>query len=171
MSQLKQVTEDDVRRIRNEDPVTGQPGAHLLGTGIGTAIGGIAAGAAAGSVVGPIGTVAGAVLGGVTGGLVGKAIAENMDPTLEIDYWRGAYHTRPYFDQHVPFETIEPAYRMGAEAFEPGFDWEEIEPDLQEKWDHTYASDSAVKWERARLAARDAYARRRQLADTVECCD
>ena len=62
----------------NEDPITGEPGSHPVGTGLGAA-GGAAAGAALGTAVGgPIGTVVGGIIGAVTGGLAGKDVAENL---------------------------------------------------------------------------------------------
>ena len=64
------------------DPITGEPGAHPVGTGVGAAAGGIAAGAEAGSVAGPVGTVFGAAVGAVAGRLVGKGVAEKIDPTV-----------------------------------------------------------------------------------------
>ncbi len=71
---------DDAARLRNEDPITGESGAHPVGVGVGTALGSAATGAAAGMVAGPVGTVAGAVIGGIVGGLAGKGVAENIDP-------------------------------------------------------------------------------------------
>ncbi len=66
----------------NRDPLTGEQGAHPIGTGLGAAAGGVAAGAAVGTVAGPIGTVVGAAVGAVTGGLAGKGAAEAVDPTI-----------------------------------------------------------------------------------------
>src|SRR5450432_1765621 len=81
----------------NPDPITGAPGAHPIGVGIGAAAGGITAGEAAGTLAaGPIGTVIGAAVGAVVGGMGGKAIAEHFDPTIEEQYWRGAYTREPY---------------------------------------------------------------------------
>ena len=81
-------------RDENRDPITGEPGAHPVGAGVGAAVGGAAAGAAVGMAAGPVGTVAGAVIGGVAGGLAGKAVAEQIDPTIEEHYWRNEYATR-----------------------------------------------------------------------------
>lgn len=67
----------------NLDPLSGEPGAHPVGTGLGAAAGGMAAGAAAGTVVGPVGTVLGAAAGAVVGGLAGKGVAEKVDPTKD----------------------------------------------------------------------------------------
>ena len=64
----------------NLDPITGEPGAHPVGTGLGAA-GGALAGAAIGAVGGPVGMTAGALVGAVAGGLVGKEVAEKVDPT------------------------------------------------------------------------------------------
>ncbi len=66
----------------NLDPITGEPGAHPVGTGVGAVAGGLAAGAAAGTVVGPVGTAVGAAVGAVAGGLAGKGVAEKVDPTV-----------------------------------------------------------------------------------------
>ena len=41
----------------NKDPLTGEAGAHPMGTGLGAALGGATVGAAAGTIAGPIGTV------------------------------------------------------------------------------------------------------------------
>jgi uncharacterized protein (TIGR02271 family) len=64
----------------NRDPITKEPGAHPIGTGVGAAAAG-AAGAAVGSVAGPVGTAVGATAGAVVGGLGGKAVAESFNPT------------------------------------------------------------------------------------------
>src|SRR5436305_12601800 len=125
----------------NRDPVTGEPGAHPVGTGVGAAVGGAAAGvlggAAAGAVsgsaaAGPVGTVVGAVVGGVAGGLAGKGIAESIDPTAEDAYWRENYKTRPYYDSATSYDDYRPAYQYGWEARSRYGDrtFDEIEPDL-----------------------------------------
>ena len=51
---------------KNQDPISGEPGSHPVGTGIGAALGG--AGAAAGIVAGPAGAVVGAMAGAIAGG-------------------------------------------------------------------------------------------------------
>lgn len=58
--QIKQMS-DDARSALNADPITGEPGAHPIGTGVGAA-GGAATGAAIGSVAGPIGTLIGGAI-------------------------------------------------------------------------------------------------------------
>ncbi len=71
----------------NRDPITDEPGAHPLGTGIGTA-GGALAGMAAGAMGGPITMAVGGLAGAVTGGLAGKSVAESVNPTDDDDWDR-----------------------------------------------------------------------------------
>lgn len=61
------------RNDANRDPITNEPGAHPVGTGLGAAVGGAAAGAATGAFGGPVGAAIGGVVGAVAGGLAGKA--------------------------------------------------------------------------------------------------
>jgi uncharacterized protein (TIGR02271 family) len=71
----------DTTGSANRDPISGELGAHPVGTAVGATAGAVAAGAAAGSVAGPVGTVVGAVVGAVAGGAAGKGVAETVDPT------------------------------------------------------------------------------------------
>src|SRR3954466_6598444 len=87
-------------RDSNPDPITGAPGSHPVGTGVGAAGGGAAGtwagaaigGAGGGPVGAVVGGVAGAVAGAFGGGAAGKAVAENVDPTVERDYWSKNYN-------------------------------------------------------------------------------
>lgn len=144
----------------NPDPITGEPGAHPIGTGIGAALGGAAAGAAAGAVGGPIGAVVGAIAGGVGGGLAGKATAESIDPTAENEYWEENYASRPYYDQELAYDEYAPAYRTGWEArsLYPDAAFDDVENDVQGHWEKTRAT-SKLDWDRARPAVRDAWER------------
>ena len=143
----------------NRDPITGEPGAHPVGTGLGAA-GGAAAGAAIGSAAGPIGTAVGAVAGAVAGGLTGKAVAEAVDPTAEDAYWAKNYSTRPYADRSLPFEAYRPAYATGYQGRTryPGKTFEEAESDLQRDYEKARAN-SSLAWEKAKAATRDAWHR------------
>ena len=105
MSEKSQRSESNAaNRDENRDPLSGERGAHPVGTGVGAAAGGLAAGAATGAAVGTVagpigtavGTAVGAAIGAVTGGLAGKAVAEHIDPTVEHDYWRSNYSKRSY---------------------------------------------------------------------------
>jgi phage tail tape-measure protein len=144
----------------NRDPISGEPGAHPLGTGIGAVAAGAAAGAAGGAVGGPVGLVAGTVIGAVAGGLGGKAIAESFDPTVEDAYWRENYRDRPYAESSLDYDHYRPAYQYGWEARSLYSDksWEEIESALEESWARRRGS-SSLDWKQARQASRDAWDR------------
>src|SRR4051812_27121912 len=87
----------------NRDPITDQPGAHPIGTGVGAAAAG-ATGAAVGMVGGPVGAVVGAVVGSVLGGLAGKGVAEGINPTVEDAYWRENYGKETYVEPDSQYE-------------------------------------------------------------------
>jgi hypothetical protein len=143
----------------NPDPITGAPGAHPVGVGVG-ATGGAATGAAVGSVGGPIGTAVGAVVGGVVGGLAGKAAAEAINPTVEEEYWRTNYSSRPYVETGSSYDTYRPAYQYGWESYTKygGRKFDEVEPDLRRDWERSDRSRN-LSWDRAKEATRDAWHR------------
>jgi phage tail tape-measure protein len=153
---IRNVNEGDA----NEDPITGEPGAHPIGAGLGAAAGGAAVGATAGAVAGPVGTVAGAVIGGVAGGLAGKAVAESIDPTTEENHWRQEYPNREYYDETVGYEEVGPAYRYGWEsrAEHQDRDWNDVEPELEKGWTR-HRGESSLEWDQARRPTRDAWER------------
>ncbi len=140
---------------QNRDPITGEPGAHVVGTGLGAAAGGIAAGAAVGTIAGPIGTAVGAAVGAVLGGLGGKAIAENFDPTIVDEHWRDRYDVEPYYADGMSYDDYAPAYQLGAQSRleSPGIGFDELEDDLAAQYDEV-RGDSRLEWEHARHAAR-----------------
>ena len=149
----------------NPDPLTGEPGAHPIGTGIGAASG-AATGAAMGAVGGPVGAMVGGVAGAVVGGLIGKGVEEYFDPTVESAYWRANYNRASYYDPAQSFEDLEPAYRAGYEGFgrlaregRTG-EFHTVETDLQRDYDRARSS-AGLAWEKARHATRDAYERMR----------
>jgi hypothetical protein len=151
---------------RNEDPITGEPGSHPVGTGVGTAVGGAAAGIAAGAAAGPVGAVAGAVVGGVAGGLAGHAVGEWIDPTAEEAYWRENFKSRPYVAEDSTFDRYAPAYRFGLNSSEryPGKTFSEVERDVSSGWTSARGA-SDLDWNRARPAVRDAYDRTNKLRE------
>jgi hypothetical protein len=144
----------------NKDPISGEPGAHPIGTGLGAAGAGAAGLAAGMAVAGPIGGAVGAVVGAVAGGLGGKAVAEEIDPTVEDAYWRENHTSRPYIDQSLSYDHYQPAYRHGWEARSLYSDksWDEIESELESNWP-SRKSSSSLAWRDARHASRDAYER------------
>ncbi|MDB5800146.1 MAG: hypothetical protein JWL63_1085 [Rhodocyclales bacterium] len=139
----------------NRDPITGEPGAHVVGAGLGAAAGGIAAGAAIGTVAGPVGTAVGAAVGAVLGGLGGKAVAENFDPTIVDDHWRDRYDAEPYYADGMSYDDYSPAYQLGAQTRleSPESSFDELEDDIAAQYDEV-RGESRLEWEQARHAAR-----------------
>jgi len=144
----------------NRDPITGEPGAHPVGTGLGAALGGAAAGAATGTVAGPVGTIVGAALGAIVGGLAGKSVAETIDPSLEDAYWRENYATRPYVAAGSSFDDYGPAFGYGVAAYGHyrGRGFDDVELELERDWAGARGR-SNLDWALARNASRDAWER------------
>lgn len=142
----------------NLDPISHEPGAHPVGTGIGAAGAGAAGAAIGGAVAGPVGAVAGAVVGAFAGGLVGKGVAESIDPTVEDAYWQQNYTSRSYVEPGVTYEDYQPAYRTGYEGYGRyhGRHFDEVEPDLRRDYE-TNRGKSKMGWDKAKYAARDAW--------------
>jgi uncharacterized protein (TIGR02284 family) len=159
MSQAKTPSErDDL----NLDPITGEPGAHPVGTGAG-ATGGALAGAAVGAMAGPAGAVAGMLVGAVTGGMGGKAVAERINPTVEHGHWEGAYTREPYYEPGLSYDHYGPAYELGwrgRAALED--DFAAVEPSLAREWE-TQRGSSSLTWDQARPAAHAAWERTDRL--------
>lgn len=144
--------------LLNRDPLSGTPGAHIVGSGLGAASGAMA-GAAVCSMGGPVAVAAGLVVGGIVGGLCGKAVAERVNPTAEIDYWRERYAGDPYYQAGRSYEDYRPAYEIGWSARAVSErDFDELEPALIVEWNARRGS-SGLDWAQARPAARAAWDR------------
>jgi hypothetical protein len=146
----------------NPDPITGEHGSRPVGTGIGAAGAGTIGTAVGVAVGGPIGGAVGAVIGSVAGGLLGKGVSETIDPTVEDEYWRHSYATRPYVDPDHSYEDYSPAYRTGYEGYstyaKDGFTYQDAEPHLRTRYEREYGS-SRLGWDKARPASQDAWHR------------
>jgi len=145
-------------RDMNPDPITGEPGAHPVGTGVG-ATGGAVAGATMGVIGGPIGVAVGGVIGAVVGGLAGKAAAEAVNPTAEAAHWRENYDKEPYYESGKSFDDYAPAYEHGLSGrtrYED--DWDTAEPRLASDWESSRGS-SSLDWQKAKPASRAAWDR------------
>lgn len=145
----------------NRDPLTNEPGAHPVGTGLGAAVGGAATGAAVGAMAGPAGAAVGGVAGAIAGGLAGKAAAEAVNPTAEDAYWRDAYTREPYYVSGRTYEQYRPAYELGwtsASRHEGSFD--AVESRLADDWRARHAT-SGMAWTDVRPATRAAWERAR----------
>lgn len=148
----------------NRDPLTGQPGAHPIGTGLGAG-GGALAGATFGAMGGPFGAAAGAVAGAIAGGLAGSFAGEVVNPSIEEAYWRDNYQREPYYDNKHDFTDYGPAYRAGIEARSRRVEsFEAVEPELQARWE-SIKGQSRLSWEHAKHASRAAWDRLGRYVD------
>lgn len=159
-------------RDLHPDPLTGEPGVHLVGTSIGATAGGTT-GAIIGSVAGPIGIAVGAVIGAVVGGLAGKGVAESIDPSAEDAHWREHHAAQDHSDESSVYDDWSPAYRVGYTGFRHGKTFEEREADLRMEYEggpvkaeaaapgtmQNNLSTNPLRWDAAREAARVAYER------------
>ena len=167
------MTDDKHNRDLNPDPITGAPGSHPVGVGVGGIAGGAAGGALAGTVFGPIGTLVGAAVGVVAGAAAGKGVAERIDPTGEIDYWREEHKNRDYIDKSRDFDReYAAAYGYGLQGREKyaGRTWDDSESELQREWDSSRGT-STLEWDEARHAARDSWDRADRTYSTYEETD
>ncbi|HAZ46093.1 MAG TPA: hypothetical protein DDW76_12125 [Cyanobacteria bacterium UBA11369] len=144
----------------NRDPISGETGAHPVGTGIGAAGAGAVGAAIGGAIGGPVGAAIGIAVGAFAGGLAGKSVAETIDPTEEDAYWRDNYTSEPYVEPGVGYDDYAPAYRTGYDAFPryygTGKNYDEIEPELQREYE-TNRGNSNLTWEKAKHATRAAW--------------
>jgi hypothetical protein len=148
---------------RNADPITDAAGSHPIETGIGAAIAGAAAGMAVGAVAGPLAAAVGVAVGAVAGGYAGKGIGEMIDPTIEDDWLRENFKSRPYVEEGDDYEDFCPAYRYGALAEakygDAGIDL--MDQQLQSDW--LESKEGAMPWSKAKGAVKDAYDRTVQI--------
>lgn len=161
-------------RDSNRDPISGAPGSHPVGMGIGGGAGGAAVGALAGTVFSPIGTLIDAGVGVLVGVTAGKRVAEHIDPTGEVEYWRNEHASRPYVDiENYDFDRdYAVAYGYGLQVREQygTRDFDDSEDDLREGWD-VARGESRLDWDEAREAVRDAWFRADRTYNTYEESD
>ncbi|XXQ67795.1 hypothetical protein ACKLNO_09235 [Neisseriaceae bacterium B1] len=150
---------DEARADLNADPITGEPGAHPVGTAAG-GLAGAAAGATLGALAGPLGALIGGAIGAFAGGKAGSGVGELLDPTIEEAYWREHYVTVPYYKAGYEYERdYRPAFATGYAnryRYPAGTEFDTVETDLSRSWNEI-RGDSRLTWEEARLAARDAW--------------
>jgi uncharacterized protein YcfJ len=157
---------------RNPDPMTGEPGSHPVGTGVGATGAGIIGTAVGVAVGGPIGGAVGAVVGSAAGGLLGKSVAETFDPTVEDEYWRSNYKTRPYVDADYSYDDYGHAYRNGYEGYSTyssqGMSYQEAEPHLRQRYEQDQRTGRRLGWDKARYASQDAWYRLEHGASSTD---
>jgi hypothetical protein len=155
---IKRIDEDDA----NRDPITGEPGAHPVGTGVGATGAGVVGTIVGGAVGGPVGGVVGAVVGSVVGGLAGKSVAEEINPTVEDEYWQSNYPSRPYAEASYTYDDYSPAYRTGYQGYSTyagrGMTYADAEPELKAEYERQHGN-GRLNWEKAKHATRDAWDR------------
>ncbi|NMF60215.1 hypothetical protein [Pseudanabaena yagii] len=151
----------DQQTDANLDPLSGETGAHPVGTGVGAAGAGTAGTVIGGAIGGPVGAVVGAVIGSVVGGLAGKNVAEQANPTFEDNDWQETYTSSSYSEQDKTYEDYQPAYRTGYEGYDryghSGRTYNEVETDLQR--DYQANQTGSLPWEQAKHAVKDAWDR------------
>lgn len=149
---------DRKERSPNPDPITKEPGSHPLGTGIGAGAGAFGGAVVGGAIGGPAGATVGAAAGAVAGGLVGRETSEGVNPSIEDNYWREHFASRPYVRDRAAYEEYEPAYRYGWEsaARYRGRHFDDVETELARNWEDA-RGNSRLDWNDARSAVRDAW--------------
>lgn len=165
----------------HRDPITDEPGAHMIGTGLGAAAGGVAgvaAGVAASAATGlatgtlfggPVGGTIGLVAGALVGGLAGSALGELVNPTEEDRYWSVSYKNEPYYNSNYSFADYRPAYRTGFEGHgqHQGLAFQDVESHLEQDYIRN-RGDSRLNWEQARPATLSAWNRMSSSGATKE---
>jgi hypothetical protein len=90
----------------------------------------------------------------------GKGVAETIDPTGEVAYWRDNFKDRPYAENATNFDDLGPVYGYGvnSSAKYPGRSFDDVEADLSRDWDGARGAAN-LQWHQARNASRDAWER------------
>jgi hypothetical protein len=157
------------RGTRNADPITNEPGAHPIETGIGAAVAGAAAGMAGGAVGGPVAAALGVAVGALAGGFAGKEAGEWIDPTAADSWLRDNFRSRPYARKGDTYEDFCPAFRYGGMAEsrfrDAGLDL--TDEQLRAEWEAN--EDHDMPWEKAKDAVKDGYERTVQIRKSREC--
>jgi hypothetical protein len=155
---------------RNADPISDEPGAHPIETGIGAAVAGAAGGLVAGVVAGPIAAAVGVAVGAVAGGYAGKSLGEVIDPTVDDSWLRENFKSRPYVDVADDYEDFKPAYRFGglAESKHGDAGLDLTDEALRKEWESTEGNE--LPWTRACEAVKDGYERSVQLRKERSGC-
>ncbi len=149
---------DRFKTSDKRDPITDEPGAHSVGTGVGATAGALA-GAAVGTLGGPIGMAVGSVAGAVVGGLAGKTAAESVNPTDEEAYWRNNYTRESYYEAGRTYNDYGPAYELGWNYRGRYIDaFDNYESRLASDWE-AQRGVSKLSWPQARSASRAAWDR------------
>jgi hypothetical protein len=87
-------------------------------------------------------------------------VAPPAEWTIESNYWRDHYRSRPYFSADRGYGYYEPAYRYGYESAirDRGRSWDEAQRDLEREWNN-YQLRGKLAWHEIQDAVRDAWDR------------
>ncbi|GHC88227.1 hypothetical protein GCM10007320_35170 [Pseudorhodoferax aquiterrae] len=140
----------------------------LAGAAGGGVLGAVAAGAAAGGLAGPAGALVGALEGAIVGAIASR-LSVRPSVLAEEAHWKERFSSLPY-GAGSSFEDYRPAFMYGAESFLRHGDREfcEVEPMLERGWGEA-RHGSTLDWNRARIAASDAWERMARSRD--KCVD
>jgi hypothetical protein len=92
--------------------------------------------------------------------------SHSIDPDVEEAYWRENYIRRPYVAGGESFIEYRPAYRYGVDAHRrfDGRSFDDVAAELKRDWNRVKGT-SSLTWEKAQLAARDAWERVRDMVE------
>ncbi|PSB04389.1 hypothetical protein C7B64_04230 [Merismopedia glauca CCAP 1448/3] len=92
-------------------------------------------------------------------------MAESINPTVEDDYWRTSYASRPYAESGYSYDDYSPAYRTGYQGYstyaQRGMTYADAEPELRAEYERQHGK-GRLGWEKAKHATRDAWDRLEQ---------
>lgn len=77
-----------------------------------------------------------------------NATQRQINPTLEDEYWRANFASRPYVRADRGYEFYRPAYQLGWEArgqHPANRQWREVEPDLRRNWEQHFGAPSSAE--------------------------
>ncbi|WP_305806241.1 hypothetical protein [Stenotrophomonas sp. YIM B06876] len=86
-------------------------------------------------------------------------VPERIDREAVSRYWHERFSTESYYTSGDRFEDFEPAYLAGHEARVRDFNraYEQVEAELEARWQQQHAASSPLGWAKARLAVRRAW--------------
>lgn len=159
MNERRSTTTETTKTLdANRESVTGELGAHPVGTGVGAATGGTVGAVIGGAVGGPIGAMIGAAVGGLTGGYAGKGLAQSAHSTGGTSTSSGVGAATAYPQETSSYEDYRPAYWYGWESAQRFSDrrWTDVVAELEHGWGQVKGG-SRLAWKEAEASVREAW--------------
>lgn len=97
-------------------------------------------------------------VGGVGGVIGSEAVANTVDPKVELAYWETNYCLQNYYEPNLPYSEYQPAYLIAIDEFRPNLSFEDSEAKLRQRWE-TDNPKPKLPWESARQVMQDAWQR------------